>query len=37
MMEPLFTGKDLELMEALVYNPSLEPGYEILKGCLIWR
>jgi hypothetical protein len=37
MMEPLFTGKDLQLMEALVYDPSLGPGYEALKGCLIWE
>lgn len=35
-MEPLFTGRDLELLEALVYDPALEPGYEILKDCLVW-
>jgi hypothetical protein len=35
-MEPLFTGRDLLLIKALVYNPNLEPGYESIKGCLIW-
>jgi hypothetical protein len=33
----LFALRDLKVIEALVYNPSLEPGYELLKGCLIWR
>jgi len=31
-----FSGKDLELIEGLVYNPSLKPGYEALKDALIW-
>jgi len=35
-MEPVFSGKDLKLIEGLVYNPDLEPGYELLRGCLIW-
>jgi hypothetical protein len=35
-LEPLFTGKDLELIESLVYDPELEPSYDILRGCLAW-
>jgi hypothetical protein len=35
-LEPLFTGRDLEMVESLVYEPDLEPGYDILRGCLAW-
>jgi len=35
-LEPLFTGRDLELIESLVYDPELEPSYDILRGCLAW-
>ena len=35
-MEPVFTGNDLKLIESLEYNPTLTPGYDTLKGCLIW-
>jgi len=34
--EPLFTGEDLRLIEALVYDPNLTPSYESIKGCLVW-
>lgn len=34
--DPIFTGKDLELIESLVYDPDLEPGYDMIKSCLIW-
>lgn len=26
-----FSGKDLKLIEALVYDSELEPGYELIK------
>jgi hypothetical protein len=32
----LFTESDRTLIEALTYNPNLAPGYEILRGCLVW-
>lgn len=35
-MEPVFSRKDLELIQSLVYDPTLEPSYEYLKGCLVW-
>jgi len=35
-MEPLFKGKDLKLIESLVYDSSSEPNYESFKGCLVW-
>ena len=34
---PLFSDRDRALVEALVFEPALKPGYELLKGCLIWR
>ena len=34
--EPIFVGNDLKLIESLVYNPDLEPGYEHIKACLGW-
>ncbi len=36
-MKPEFTGRDLDLMRSLKYDPSLEPIYEYLRGCLIWE
>jgi len=36
-MEPVFAGNDLRLMQSLIYDASLEPAYEYLKGCLVWR
>ena len=35
--EFVFSGNDLKLIESLVYDPSLEPSYEFLKGCLVWE
>jgi hypothetical protein len=32
-----FSGKDLELIEALDYQPELEPSYEVIKDALIWE
>lgn len=31
-----FKGKNLELIESLVYNPNLKPSYEFIKNCLVW-
>jgi hypothetical protein len=33
----IFTGRDLELIESLKYNPCLEPGYCHIKDCLAWE
>jgi hypothetical protein len=35
--ELLFEGNDLRLIESLKFDPELEPSYESIKGCLIWR
>jgi hypothetical protein len=35
-MKELFTGNDLKIMQALVYDSACEPGYEMLKGVLVW-
>jgi hypothetical protein len=35
--EPLFVGKDLELIESLVYDPNLAPSFDIMRGCLVWQ
>jgi hypothetical protein len=35
-LEPLFTGRDLELIESLVYDPVLSPSFDIMRGALIW-
>jgi hypothetical protein len=35
-MEPLFIGKDLQLIQNLRYDPALTPSFEGLRGCLIW-
>lgn len=32
----LFSERDREILESLIYNPDLEPSYEGLKSCLIW-
>ena len=32
-----FTERDRALVEGLTYDPSLKPGFELLKGCLIWE
>lgn len=32
-----FSGNDLELIEALDYQPELEPSYEVIKDALIWE
>lgn len=32
-----FKGKDLELIESLVYNPHSKPSYDFMKDCLIWE
>jgi hypothetical protein len=34
--EQLFSQQDRELIEALVFNPSLEPEYNALSTCLYW-
>ncbi len=36
-METGFTGKDLEIMKSLKFDPSLKPNFESLKGCLVWK
>jgi hypothetical protein len=30
-------GRDLGIIEALVYQPNLKPSYEVVKGVLTWR
>jgi hypothetical protein len=30
-------GRDLGIIEALVYQPNLKPSYEAVKGVLTWR
>jgi len=32
-----FSQRDRALVEALQYDPTLKPEYEILKGCLVWN
>jgi hypothetical protein len=32
-----FRSKDLELIEALVYNPNLAPSYDFIRDCLVWN
>jgi hypothetical protein len=35
--EPLFKdADDLRQIESLVFDPNLEPSYDIVKGCLVW-
>jgi len=31
-----FLGNDLKLIEALVYNPSLEPSFDVMRDALVW-
>ena len=33
----LFSESDRRLIETLVYDPGLVPGYEVLRGCLVWQ
>jgi hypothetical protein len=35
--ESFFSGRDLQLIEALQYDPDLTPGFESIKSCLVWR
>jgi len=35
--EPLFTGKDLKLIESLVFDPNLTPSFDIMRSCLVWQ
>lgn len=30
-------GRDLELIEALVYQPELKPSYDVMRDALVWR
>jgi len=32
-----FFGRDLELIEALVYQPELKPSYDVMRDALVWR
>jgi hypothetical protein len=32
-----FHERDLQLIEALQYDPDLTPGFESIKSCLVWR
>ncbi|MBZ5610178.1 MAG: hypothetical protein LAP38_18100 [Acidobacteriia bacterium] len=34
---PYFSDRDRAIVEALVFDAAEEPGYEALKGCLVWR
>ena len=36
-MQPLFSERDLRLIEALEYRPELEPAFDEIKACLIWE
>ena len=36
-LEPLFAGRDLELIEALVYDPDLAPSFDMMRDSLYWR
>jgi hypothetical protein len=31
-----FCGKDLEIIESLVYQPELKPAYDLMRDALIW-
>jgi hypothetical protein len=31
-----FCGKDLEIIESLVYQPELRPEYDLMRDALIW-
>ncbi len=35
--EPIFGPDDLRLIESLVYDSSLEPRFDALRACLVWR
>ncbi|MGL5074230.1 MAG: hypothetical protein ACRDBG_00095, partial [Waterburya sp.] len=32
-----FQGKDLELIESLVYNPDIKPSYDFMRDSLVWE
>ena len=32
-----FWGNDLKLIEALVYNPNLEPSFDVMRDALVWN
>ena len=32
-----FDGQNLELIEALIYNPNAKPSYDVIRDCLIWE
>lgn len=36
-MKPLFTGKDLQIMQALAHDPSCVPAFESFKAILVWK
>lgn len=36
-LEPLFSGNDLALIELLDFDPKLEPGFDLIKSCLVWK
>jgi hypothetical protein len=31
-----FHGKDLEIIESLIYQPELEPAFDVMRGALVW-
>jgi Fe-S-cluster formation regulator IscX/YfhJ len=31
-----FTDADREIVNQLVFDPTCEPSYELLKACLVW-
>ena len=31
-----FEDRDRKIIESLTYQPGLQPGFEALKGCLVW-
>src|SRR5437016_4493170 len=36
MVMGYFSDRDRALIEALEYDPAATPGFELLKGCLVW-
>jgi hypothetical protein len=35
-MDPLFSDRDVRLIEALEHQPELEPAFDDIKACLVW-
>ena len=33
---PYFSDRDRAIVESLTYDPAATPGFELLKGCLVW-